>query len=92
MIIGIGAGVGFNKSTGGSVPPLNPIYQSINGYKYLVEQEAIDAVALCAANGIMTSYQATQYDVPTFWYIEYMPGMELFMGPQQNFNIIVGYA
>lgn len=92
MIIGVGAGVGFRGNAGGSVPPLNPIIENIVGYKYLNEIEAIDAVQLCAANGIITNYQVTQYDNPTFWYIVLLPGMDLFMGPPQTFPVIVGYA
>lgn len=70
------------------------------GYKYITEQDAIDARKLCADYyGLPTSpdnvtiyyvdYQVSIFDVPVFWYIEYYPGTELVLGDPYEIEILI---
>jgi hypothetical protein len=72
----------------------------INGYKYDIEQEAIDAREACDAYyGIPVSpddvtqnwvdYQFAQYNEPQFWYIIYDDTLLPILGEPIEFEVIL---
>jgi len=70
----------------------------INGYKYTIEQEAIDARKACAdyyglpvspedVTKYYVDYQEASLDTPLFWYIEYYQGTEPILGEPYEFEV-----
>jgi hypothetical protein len=70
----------------------------INGYKYINEQDAIDARKQCANYyGLPTSpenvtkywvdYEIAQLDEPIFWYIVYDSSIEVVLGKPTTFEV-----
>ena len=73
--------------------------QLINGYKYFIEQEAINAREACDAYyGIPVSpdsvtqnwveYRFAELNEPQFWYIIYDQSLEVILGQPEQFEII----
>ncbi len=72
----------------------------INGYKYIVEQDAIDARKACADYyGLPTApenttkywvnYETSYHDVPVFWYIIFDKSIEEILGTPSVFEITI---
>lgn len=73
---------------------------AINGYKYITEQDAIDARKQCADHyglpkepGDVTLYWVdyieASLDSPIFWYIVYDESIEVILGASSTFNTTV---
>ncbi len=73
--------------------------QSINGYKYLTEQEAINARELCDAYyGIPVApddvtqnwvdYQFAELNTPQFWYIVFDESLSAILGTPIEFEVV----
>jgi len=71
----------------------------INGYQYIIEQDATNAREACDAYyGIPTTpdsvtqnwveYQYAELNTPPFWYIIYDQSLEVILGQPQTLNII----
>ena len=72
--------------------------QEITGYKYLIEQEAIDARKLCAdyyglpktpedETLYWVNYNTAEYDTPIFWYITFDDSIEMILGAPATFEV-----
>ena len=72
----------------------------INGYKYTVEQDAIDARKLCADYyGLPTApenvtkywvnYETAYLDNPVFWYIKFDESIRNILGEPTIFDVII---
>lgn len=72
----------------------------INGYKYLVEQDAIDArERIDAYYGIPVSptdvtqnwvdYQIAELDTPVFWYIRHDDSLDVVLGSPTDFDVTI---
>ena len=72
--------------------------QEINGYKYLTEQEAIDARKQCAdyyglpktpedETLYWVDYNKAELDTPIFWYIVFDNSIEVILGTPTTFNV-----
>jgi len=70
----------------------------VNGYKYITEQEAINAREECDTYyGIPVSpddvtqnwveYQEAAFDTPIFWYISYDESLEIVLGTPKTFDV-----
>ena len=73
---------------------------SINGYKYITEQEAQNAINLCNTYyGIpktptditknWCSYSYAELNTPTFWYIIYDDSLSVVLGLPTNFDVVI---
>jgi len=73
--------------------------QSINGYQYITEQEAINARELCDTYyGIPVSpddvtqnwvdYQFAELNTPQFWYIVYDDSLLPILGQPTEFEVV----
>ena len=74
--------------------------QSINGYKYLSEEEAINArESVDKFYGIPVNetditqnwvdYEVAQYDNPVFWYIPYYSSLLPILGQPITFEVVI---
>jgi len=72
--------------------------QEINGYKYLTEQEAIDARKQCAdyyglpktpedETLYWVDYNTAELDTPIFWYITFDASIEIILGTPITFDL-----
>jgi len=72
----------------------------INGYKYLTEQEAIDARKQCAdyyglpktpedITLYWVNYLEASLDTPIFWYIVFDKSIEIILGQPSLFDVTV---
>ncbi len=72
--------------------------QEINGYKYLTEQEAIDARKQCAdyyglpktpddTTLYWVDYNTAEDDTPIFWYIIFDVSIEIILGTPTTFDV-----
>lgn len=72
--------------------------QEITGYKYLTEQEAIDARKACAdyyglpktpddITKYWVDYNEAELDTPIFWYIVFDNSIEVILGTPTTFNV-----
>ena len=72
--------------------------QEINGYKYLTEQEAIDARKQCAdyyglpktpddTTLYWVDYNTAEDDTPIFWYIIFDDSIEMVLGTPTTFDV-----
>lgn len=72
--------------------------QEINGYKYTIEQEAIDARKACAdyyglpktpedETLYWVDYNEAELDTPIFWYIVFDDSIEVILGTPTTFNV-----
>ena len=72
--------------------------QEINGYKYTIEQEAIDARKACAdyyglpktpddTTKYWVDYNEAELDTPIFWYIVFDDSIEVILGTPTTFNV-----
>ena len=72
----------------------------INGYKYTIQQDAIDARKQCAdyyglpvnpndVTKYYVNYQEASLDEPIFWYIEYYSGTEPILGEPITFEVTI---
>ena len=72
--------------------------QEINGYKYTIEQEAIDARKACAdyyglpktptdTTLYWVDYQEASLDTPIFWYITFDDSIEMILGTPETFDV-----
>ena len=72
--------------------------QEINGYKYLTEQEAIDARKQCAdyyglpktpkdETLYWVDYNEAELDIPIFWYIVFDDSIEIILGTPTTFDV-----
>ena len=70
----------------------------VNGYKYTIEQDAIDAREACDAYyGIPVSptdvtqnwveYQTANLDTPIFWYIKHDDSLNVVLGTPIDFDV-----
>ena len=70
----------------------------INGYKYTIEQEAIDARKQCAdyyglpvspedVTQYWVNYETAELDTPIFWYIVFDPSIEMILGEPTDFEV-----
>jgi hypothetical protein len=70
----------------------------INGYKYTIEQEAIDARKQCAdyyglpvspddVTQYWVNYETAELDSPIFWYIVFDPSIEMILGEPTDFEV-----
>jgi hypothetical protein len=73
--------------------------QSINGYQYITEQEAINARGLCdtyygipvAPDDITQNwvdYQFAELNTPQFWYIVYDESLLIVLGTPSTFEVV----
>ncbi len=73
--------------------------QSINGYQYTTEQEAINARELCDVYyGIPVSpddvtqnwvdYQFAEFNTPQFWYIVFDESLTQILGTATEFEVV----
>jgi hypothetical protein len=69
------------------------------GYKYIVEQDAIDARKQCAdyyglpineedVTKYWVNYETSYHDVPIFWYIIFDESIREILGEPTNFDVI----
>jgi len=74
--------------------------QEITGYKYLIEQEAIDARKACAdhyglpktpedTTKYWVDYNIAEDDDPIFWYIIFDDSIEMVLGTPTIFDVTV---
>jgi hypothetical protein len=72
--------------------------QEINGYKYVTEQEAIDARKQCAdyyglpktpedTTLYWVDYNEAELDTPIFWYIVFDDSIEVILGTPTTFEV-----
>ena len=72
--------------------------QEITGYKYLTEQEAIDARKQCAdyyglpktpedETLYWVDYNTAELDTPIFWYITFDDSIEMILGTPETFEV-----
>jgi len=72
--------------------------QEINGYKYTIEQEAIDARKACAdyyglpktpedETLYWVDYNEAELDTPIFWYIVFDDSIKVILGTPTTFNV-----
>jgi len=72
--------------------------QEINGYKYLTEQEAIDARKQCAdyyglpktpedETLYWVDYNEAELDTPIFWYIVFDDSIQIILGTPSTFDV-----
>ena len=72
--------------------------QEINGYKYLTEQEAIEARKQCAdyyglpktpedETLYWVDYNEAELDTPIFWYIVFDDSIEMILGTPSTFDV-----
>ena len=70
----------------------------VNGYKYLIEQEAIDARKACAdyyglpktpedETLYWVDYNTAEDDTPVFWYITFDDSIEMVLGTPIIFDV-----
>ena len=70
----------------------------INGYKYTIEQEAIDARKQCAdyyglpvapedVTKYWVDYEEANLDTPIFWYIIFDESIRVILGEPINFEV-----
>ena len=70
----------------------------VTGYKYITEQEAIDARKLCVdyyglpktptdTTLYWVDYQEASLDTPIFWYITFDESIEAILGTPTKFNV-----
>jgi hypothetical protein len=73
--------------------------QSINGYQYITEQEAINARELCdtyynipvAPDDVTqnwVNYQFAELNTPQFWYIVFNESLTPILGTPINFEVV----
>lgn len=72
----------------------------INGYKYTIEQDAIDARKQCAdyyglpvapddVTQYWVDYETAELDTPIFWYIVFDPSIEMILGEPTEFEVTI---
>jgi hypothetical protein len=72
----------------------------INGYKYLTEQEAINARKLCAdyyglpktpedVTKYWVDYLEASLNIPVFWYIVFDNSIEVILGEPSLFDVTI---
>ena len=72
----------------------------VNGYKYTIEQDAIDAREACDTYyGIpvlptdvtqnWVEYQAADLDIPIFWYITHDDSLDVVLGTPTDFDVTI---